>query len=125
VTYERDGHRCVSCGTLENLQYQHRAAVGMGGSDRAPRFPEGVTSCAVCNPAYEAHRQVEALFRGWKVRRWVAEQDLVAQVPVFFLFDGWHLLNADATRTAVSVRAAEFRMRAVYGPEWDDWRAAA
>jgi len=125
VTYERDGHRCVSCATLHNLQFQHRAAVGMGGSERLPKYPEGVTSCAICNPAYEAHRQTEALFRGWKVRRWVAEANAVAQVPVFYVFDGWHMLNADATRTPIGADVAAILMQQVYGGEWAEWRAAA
>lgn len=125
VTYERDGHRCVSCATLRHLQYQHRAAVGMGGSGRAIRYAEGLTSCATCNPAYEAHRQAEALFRGWKVRRWVGEQGLAGSVPVFYVWDGWHVLEHDATRTPITADRAAEMMRAVYGVEWDAWRAAA
>ncbi len=119
VTYERDEHRCVSCGALSPLQYQHRAAEGMGGRKRRPRLEEGVASCASCNPRYESDLQARALACGWKVRRWVAEQGLTALVPVFYAWaHRWAVLGTDGGRTWISDREALGMLREVYGEEF-------
>lgn len=125
VTYERDDHRCVSCGTLATITYQHRAAEGMGGRKARPRLEEGLTACALCNAAYEGSLQVRALAYGWKVRRFVVEQGLAAQVPVRYALCGWHLLFNDGRRVPISEGTAVDMMRAVYGLVWDEWRALA
>lgn len=125
VTYERDDHRCVSCGTLATITYQHRAAEGMGGRKARPRLEEGLTACALCNAAYEGSLQVRALAYGWKVRRFVVEQGLAAQVPVRYALSGWHLLFNDGRRVPIKEGTAVDMMRTVYGPVWDEWRALA
>lgn len=118
VTYERDLHRCCSCGTVTRLQYQHRRVVGMGGSKERPSFQDGVTSCALCNPAYESTMQRQALRFGWKVRSWVQRPELV---PVWFVLDrSWFTLTTDGRRVPVTrVRAMEM-MHDVYGDAYDE-----
>lgn len=123
VTYERDRHKCVSCAATTNLQYQHRRATGMGGSKTRPRYEDGLTSCAVCNPAYEAALQTVALRYGWKLRSWVQRPDLV---PVFVPHErSWFLLETDGRRFAIAARAARKLMVETYGSEYEEWEKAA
>lgn len=122
VTYERDLERCWSCGARSGLQYQHRAAVGAGGSKIRPKFPEGGTTCGGCNPRYEGDLQVRALACGWKIRRWVFEQGRAAEVPVFYAPElTWFQLTSDGRRVRTSDVAAANMMREVYGAEYDEW----
>lgn len=72
LTYERDGFRCVSCGSMQYLEWQHREASGSGGrGKKAPALTpaDGVTSCSTCNPRYESDLQELALHSGWKLRK--------------------------------------------------------
>jgi 5-methylcytosine-specific restriction endonuclease McrA len=46
--YERDGHRCVSCGTDENLTLDHRIPKSRGGPSTDDNLQ---TMCAPCNQA--------------------------------------------------------------------------
>lgn len=78
--YFRDGFRCVICGVTEGLTFQHRRAVGMGGTKNLPAPVDGLTLCARCNNACEAELQSTALANGWKVRRWANPE----HVPVYF-----------------------------------------
>lgn len=122
VTYERDGHRCVSCTRVFGLQYQHRGATGQGGSKVRPRLEEGVTACGICNEEFEGRLQTVALMRGWKVRRWVQQKGQCGLVPVFYTADQmWFVLTGDGLRVAISPAAAAELMRDVYGDEWDRW----
>lgn len=119
VTYERDEHRCVSCGTIGPLQYQHRRAKGMGGRVAAARLEEGVTSCGICNPGYEGHLQALALAMGWKVRSWVVEQRRASDVPVFYAWEGrWCRLTVEGERKPILRSEAMRMMRDVYGDEY-------
>lgn len=121
VVYERDEHRCVSCGTSRGLQFQHRRATGMGGKAEAPKVEDGVTSCAVCNPAYESSRQREALRYGWKLRRWILRPELV---PVFYWRERtWYQLTAHGKRVRISTAEALRMMRVVYGDEYKEFEA--
>ncbi|MEX1078907.1 MAG: hypothetical protein WED09_07350 [Homoserinimonas sp.] len=123
VTYERDRERCCSCGARVALQYQHRQATGMGGSKVRPRYEQGVTTCAVCNPRYESDLQSKALACGWKVRGWV--KDCTA-VPVFYAPElTWYELTADGRRLAITPVRASAMMRDVYGAEYEAWVEAA
>jgi hypothetical protein len=126
VTYERDRHRCISCGRWVHLQYQHRAAVGMGGSKIRPLFVVGVTSCAICNPEYERTLQAQALRFGWKVPSWVRDQDRGGDVPVYYLLErAWFRLHRDGRRTQVTRERALRMMHDVYGDEYDDEKGLA
>jgi hypothetical protein len=111
VTYERDGH----------LQYQHRAAVGMGGSKIRPLLVDGLTSCAICNPAYEHELQAQALRFGWKVPSWVRDRGLVGDVPVYYLPERtWYRLRYDGRRIRISQMRAMQMMHDVYGDSYDE-----
>lgn len=126
TTYERDGHRCVSCGATVHLEWQHRKAVGMGGSKIRPRYEEGVTSCAICNPEYEHRLQRKALLLGWKVKGVKAALEHPEDVPVFYVAEQqWWVLTTRGTRLRISAVEAEQMMLRVYGPEYDEWKAAA
>lgn len=123
VTYERDLHRCCSCGAIIGLQYQHRQAVGQGGSKIRPTLVQGLTTCGYCNPKYEAEWQSQALHFGWKVRGWVGD---CSRVPAFYVPDQqWFRLTAQGTRVPVTAETALAMMHEVYGPEYDEWEAAA
>lgn len=113
VTYERDRHRCVACGSQRHLTYQHRQAVGMGGSDIRPKLYEGVTACAHHNERFEGDLQQDALRLGWKVRKWVKDCSLV---PVYYVSDrSWYRLDRHGERHRISREVAVNMMRDVYG----------
>ena len=126
VTYERDGHRCVSCGASSRLEYQHRAVEGQGGRKARPQLDEGVTTCAMCNPLYEGSLQSKALLMGWKVRTWVRDQGIAYRVPVFFAVErNWFLLDREGRRFPIGRARARALMVEVYGPEYEKWEATA
>lgn len=108
-TYRRDGHQCISCGNRGMLEWNHRQSSGMGGSKYKPNPADGVTSCRICNQAYEAELQERALLNGWKVRRFCPV--VVALVPVYYPFEHqWYLLNTDGSRDPLTeTEAAEYR----------------
>lgn len=90
-TYRRDHYRCVSCGTFDSLQWQHRTAEGMGGSKLEVTTADGVTSCAICNPAYESSMQTLALASGWKLKRYRGGLH-ASQVPFYVVWERqWYL----------------------------------
>lgn len=123
ATYERDQHRCASCGAIEGLQYQHRAVEGQGGRKARPAIEDGLTSCVTCNPAYEHRLQRLALARGWKVRTWVRDRGLSARVPVFYVWERqWRQLTSTGLRVPVTPTVAMGLMRQVYGPAWDEMK---
>lgn len=123
VTYERDGERCVSCGVNLHLTYQHRQAVGAGGSKVRPGFVDGVTACASCNEGFEGRLQARALRFGWKVRRWVRRP---GDVPVWYALErSWFRLERNGSRVRVSAREALLMMVDVYGDEYAQMVEAA
>ncbi|WP_417510614.1 hypothetical protein [Microbacterium sp.] len=120
AVYGRDGRRCVMCGALE-LTFQHRRAVGMGGSRNVPTAVDGLTLCMVCNEACERELQTKALANGWKVRKWVASPE---RVPVFFPHEfAWFRLDG-VRRVMISAAVAMEMGCAVYGQDWMKWRLA-
>lgn len=117
-TYGRDGNRCVSCHALEGLSFQHRRAVGMGGSKMRPGVTDGLTLCMPCNEACEADLQDHALANGWKVRRWADP----VRVPVYYPHEfQWYRLEGTA-RYAINGASALDLMYGVYGDEYTKWR---
>lgn len=115
AVYARDFNRCVRCGETALLTFQHRAAVGNGGSKIRPLAAEGIAACIDCNVRFEQDLQAVALSNGWKVRRWVQGLGRVADVPVFYACENaWFRLDG---RTRVHITAEEARdlMRDVYG----------
>jgi hypothetical protein len=120
--YARDGLQCVCCGTDRALEFQHRAAVGMGGSKIRPTAEEGLTACSEHNSRFEHDLQTIALAYGWKVKRWVKAPCLV---PVFHQpLHTWFRLTG-TERIQVSAVAALDMMHHVYGDEYLDWKAEA
>ncbi|MEI3845232.1 MULTISPECIES: HNH endonuclease [unclassified Microbacterium] len=118
--YFRDGYRCVMCGAVDGLTFQHRIAEGMGGSTNIPAPVDGLTLCALCNAACEAELQMQALANGWKVRRWVGS---AARVPVYFPHEfAWFRLEG-TNRVRISHAVAMEMGCAVYGDDWMKWRA--
>lgn len=119
--YLRDGFRCVMCGALEKT-FQHRRAVGMGGSRNVPTAVDGLTLCLTCNVACERELQGKALANGWKVRRWVTSPE---RVPVYFPHEfSWYRLDG-LNRIRISAAVAMEMGCSVYGDEWMQWRLRA
>lgn len=97
IVYRRDSDRCVACGSVVWLEFQHRQAVGMGGSKVKPNPADGIVLCTLCNAACEADMQTRALLCGWKVKRFTPAP--VGLVPVWYPFErAWFLLNVDGSR---------------------------
>lgn len=106
TVYERDGNRCITCGTSYGLTVQHRQATGMGGRVRRPTPSELVTACLRDNQEYESTGQGRALQYGIKVRRNIGGMT-VAQVPVYYALErAWFLLDDDGQRTPCLPAAA-------------------
>lgn len=123
-TYQRDGDRCTNCGREYGLSYQHRQAVGMGGSKYRPTWSDGITACLPCNEAFEHELQDLALAYGWKVPRWVNES---WKVPVFDRYLGaWFLLSEISARRSRITRAEALAiMDQIYGELHAQWWAKA
>ena len=121
TVYLRDGYRCVICGAIEALSFQHRRAVGMGGSRNLPTAVDGLTLCIDCNNRCERDLQALALANGWKVRRWVGSPE---RVPVYFPAEfQWYRLDG-TRRVKIASQVAMEMGCSVYGQEWVDWQIA-
>lgn len=121
AVYDRDRNRCAACGTVDGLTFQHRRAVGMGGSKVRPTAEDGLTLSGKCNDACEAEMQQLALAYGWKVKRWVTDP---SRVPVYYPHEfQWYRLE-DTTRIPITAVVALDMMHDVYGDEYFHWRAA-
>lgn len=114
--YRRDGWRCVACGSL-SLTFQHRRAVGMGGSKVKPTPEDGLALCGGCNDRCERDLQTVALLHGWKVRRWATPTD----IPVYYPRErAWYRL--DGTQRVFLVPSIALDMMLdVYGDEYLTW----
>lgn len=118
---DRD-RRCYACGSQWTLTFQHRAAVGAGGSKVTPSVVDGIVACLVCNVQFEAGMQTLALVCGWKVRRWVGDQGLTGQIPVFdWANRTWWALKSYGMRQKITSAKAEVLMKTVYEQEWSEW----
>ena len=119
AVYLRDGYRCVACASTEGLTFQHRRAVGMGGSKNVPAPIDGLALCLSCNERCEHDMQDRALANGWKVRRWVSDP---SRVPVYFPHEfAWFRLEG-TKRVRISSEIAMDMGCAVYGDDWLKWR---
>lgn len=115
----RDG-QCVACHVLAPLEFQHRRAVGMGGSQRPPTYVDGLAACSAHNARFEADLQREALLYGWKVQRWVSRPE---RVPVLYWEPRqWCVLTLDGSREFITADIARELMGAVYGDDrYSEW----
>lgn len=120
AVYRRDERRCAACGVMV-LTFQHRRAVGMGGSKNVPSPVDGLSLCGTCNAGCEGAMQAQALRYGWKVRRWVTHPE---RVPVFYPLEmSWFRLEGIA-RVRISHSVAMEMGCSVYGAEWLYWHEA-
>lgn len=70
LVYQRDGGRCVRCGSLHRLTIHHRVNRSMGGA-RESWINEAhnlLLACEPCNGWFEDNPR-ESYEAGWKVRR--------------------------------------------------------
>lgn len=122
LTYERDGHRCALCGATDGLSFQHRMAVGAGGSKHEPSVVEGLTLCTSCNVRVERDLQSVGLAFGMKIPRWptLKRQEIV---PVLYWVEKqWYMLRVDGSRHPIEALQAKQVMRHVYGGDlYDGW----
>ncbi|UUE19347.1 hypothetical protein [Microbacterium sp. J1-1] len=120
--YLRDGYRCAACPTVIGLTFQHRRAVGMGGTKNIPAPVDGLTLCSTCNEECERAMQARALANGWKVRKWVSKPE---RVPIFFANElAWYRFEG-MTRVRISHAVAMEMGCSVYGEEWMRWQKEA
>lgn len=111
--YERDGGRCVACGTTYGLEINHRANRGMGGSRYGDTLENGVLMCHHHNVSLEASAEFAERGRvyGWKVHR--NRVTPPADVPVWYVYERtWFYLEADGTRLAPNQQQQEVLSRA-------------
>lgn len=68
---ERDGGRCIHCGSTEGLIPHHRMNRGMGGSKELEVPSNVLTMCSLFNGAMESEgsAQAWAIRNGWKLTR--------------------------------------------------------
>ncbi|WJV44544.1 HNH endonuclease [Streptomyces flavofungini] len=102
LVYQRDGGRCVRCGSLHRLTIHHRVNRGMGGA-REPWINQAhnlLLACEPCNGWFEDNPR-ESYEAGWKVRR----PQLPNEVAVRYPGGGCYRLTPDGART-VPVEAA-------------------
>jgi hypothetical protein len=98
---ERDGYRCIHCGTTEGLVPHHRKNRKMGGSKRLEVASNVVLVCSLLNGLMESDPETQrwARERGWKLR----EHQDPKQVPVQDnTTNSMWLLHDDYTRTEVA-----------------------
>lgn len=97
---ERDGHKCLHCGTTEGLVPQHRRNRGMGGS-RLRNIPSNIiVLCSGYNGLIEQDDRAasQAVAYGWKV----VGMDAPSMVPVYDRgAQGWYLLDDNYGREAI------------------------
>jgi len=116
--YDRDGHRCAACHAADGLTFQHRRAVGMGGTRNRPAPTDGLTLCGPCNEACEHSMQTLALAFGWKVRRWADP----VMVPCYYPHEFQWFRFEGTRRFPITAVLALDLMHAVYGDTYFQWR---
>jgi len=99
---ERDGGRCVHCGTTEGLVPQHRINRGNGGRKSLEIPSNVILLCSIENGLIESNpkRADVARAMGWKLRDWAVEDLLI--LPFYDrIAQSWFWLDNDYHRTAV------------------------
>jgi hypothetical protein len=121
ATLTRDDYQCLMCGAPGPLEWNHRAAVGMGGSQRRPGVVEGVILCHQCNHDIEADAALMklALSYGLKIRKWADPSRVPVYVPRLWQ---WFRLEGVVRHPITAVVALDM-MHAVYGDQYFEWRA--
>lgn len=102
--FTRDSFRCVKCLTLTSLQFQHRVAVGSGGTKHRPSAAEGAVLCAVHNDEAEGSMNRVMLSLGLKLpqRHNIARNhELALNIPIRYC-DGWYLVDDLGARNPVT-----------------------
>lgn len=97
LVYERDSHKCASCG-FNALSIQHRINRGAGGDPKGYRnvLSNLMALCVLCNGALEADASFRAtgIRQGWKCQSW----DDPERVAVYFIWAReWRLLSNDGS----------------------------
>ena len=104
---ERDGYKCVACGTEYDLTPQHRANRGMGGSKHGHGLSNLVTMCKRHNEQLESDPKFAELGRrmGWKVKRNSGPPP--SEIAVWSFPElAWFLLADDGSRLRLSTSPA-------------------
>lgn len=103
--YERDGNKCVDCGSANNLTLQHRVSKGMGGSKMYDTYPYLITMCQPCNVALESdyYRAEKGRFNGWKLSRLSKPPVNPEEIPVK-IGTGWFYLDAQGNKKPANTK---------------------
>lgn len=97
----RDGEKCLHCGTTEGLVPQHRKNRGMGGSKERDVPSNIIVMCSEYNTLMEQDAQAaqRAVAYGWKV----VGMDAPWLIPVYdTTAQGWFLLDDYYSRLSTS-----------------------
>ncbi|MFG2141894.1 HNH endonuclease [Streptomyces sp. NPDC048650] len=92
LVYQRDGGRCVRCGSVDRLTVHHRVNRGMGGAREQwiNQPPNLLLVCTTCNLWFEDNPR-DSYAAGWKVRR----PQLPNEVRVLYPGGGLYWLTQD------------------------------
>jgi len=93
---ERDGERCVACGSVWQLTIHHRVNRGSGGSKLFDGYEYLLAVCNPCNVSFEASAEVAEMARqlGYKLPRNAAPAIDATKVPVYYQYlSKWYLLD--------------------------------
>lgn len=98
LVHERDGGRCVRCGSAHRLTIHHRVNRGMGGAKEPwiNQAPNLLLACEPCNGWFEDN-PMPSYAAGWKVRR----PQLPHEVEVQYADGRVYQLTSDGERTTV------------------------
>lgn len=99
---ERDGGRCLHCGTTEGLVPQHRINRGMGGYGPLEIPSNVIVLCSRFNGLIESDAGQAHLARahGWKLSSW--DRARLTMIPVYDIMAAeWYWLDNNYSREQV------------------------